>query len=370
MDRKFLATTFTLTGTIIGAGILGLPYVFAKSGMLIGTFWLIILGFILIYVNLCLGEISLSTKERHQLPGYAEKYLGKKYKVLMFFAVIFGVYSALIAYLIGEGQSLSQLFTGTLDYSLYFALGFWLLMTILLRKGLKELKKIEIWGVGIIILLILGIFIFYFPKINFQNYYYNDLNTLFFPFGVILFALLGFTSIPELREEIKGSEKKLKKAIILGTLIPIILYILFSFIFVGALGKNVSEVATLSFGSLVTLLGIFTMLTSYFVLSFSIKDMYEYDLKFSNKKSFLTVSVFPLIIYFILFYFNQLDFVSVLGIGGVISGGLTGILILLITRKAKQNPTRKPEYKIKISWPIIIFLTIIFILGIITQFVY
>ncbi len=370
MDRKFLATTFTLTGTIIGAGILGLPYVFAKSGMLIGSLWLLILGVIMIYVNLCLGEISLSTKERHQLAGYAGKYLGKNYKKLMFFAVVFGVYSALIAYLIGEGQSLSQLFTGTLDYSIYFALGFWLLMTLLLRKGLKELKKVEIWGVGIIIILILGIFIFYFPKINFQNYYYNDLNSLFFPFGVILFALLGFTSIPELREEIKGSEKKLKKAIIIGTLIPIILYIMFSFIFVGVLGKNVTEVATLSFGSLITILGIFTMLTSYFVLSFSLNDIYQYDVLCSNKIRFFLVSLFPLIIYLVLFYFNQLDFVSILGIGGVISGGLTGILILLITRKVKQNSTRKSEYKMKISWPIIIFLTIIFILGIITQFIY
>jgi len=67
MDRKFLATTFTLTGTIIGAGILGLPYVFAKSGMLIGTFWLIILGFILIYVNLYprKSKIPNGTERRH-----------------------------------------------------------------------------------------------------------------------------------------------------------------------------------------------------------------------------------------------------------------------------------------------------------------
>jgi hypothetical protein len=30
--KRFWATTFTLSGTIIGAGILGLPYVFSQSG--------------------------------------------------------------------------------------------------------------------------------------------------------------------------------------------------------------------------------------------------------------------------------------------------------------------------------------------------
>ena len=33
-DKKFWAAAFTLSGTIVGAGILGLPYAFSKSGFL------------------------------------------------------------------------------------------------------------------------------------------------------------------------------------------------------------------------------------------------------------------------------------------------------------------------------------------------
>ena len=124
MDKKFWATAFTLTGTIIGAGILGLPYVFSQSGILVGIFWLIVLGIIMTFVNLCLGEVCLRTKEKHQLIGYSKKYLSKIGSRLMLFALIFGVYSALIAYLIGEGQSLSQLFTGGIDSAIYFAIYF------------------------------------------------------------------------------------------------------------------------------------------------------------------------------------------------------------------------------------------------------
>ena len=45
---------------LIGAGILGLPYVFGKSGFLIGLFWLLFLGLIIMFVNLSLGEITLT----------------------------------------------------------------------------------------------------------------------------------------------------------------------------------------------------------------------------------------------------------------------------------------------------------------------
>jgi len=365
MDKKFWATVFTLTGTIIGAGILGLPYVFSQAGVLIGVFWLLILGFIMVYTNLCLGEIALRTKGKHQLVGYAERYLGLQGKRIMFFAVIFGVYSALIAYLIGEGQSLSQLFIGSTQYAIYFAIGFWLLMTVFLREGLKGLKKLESWGVIVIIVLVVIIAVYFSPQIDLNNFSYNNSSLFFLPFGVILFALLGFSSIPELRMEIKGSEKKFKKAIIFGTLIPIVLYIIFSLTFVGVLGRDVTEVATLSFGKLIIVLGIITMLTSYFVLSFSLNDVYEYDMRVKGFWKFFLVSLFPLLIYLGLYYLNWINFVSVLGLGGVISGGLTGILILLMVLKLGVGGDRVAEYHVPINWFVVWLLGLIFISGMI-----
>jgi len=365
--RKFLSTAFTLTGTIIGAGILGLPYVFAQSGFLIGLFWLIFLGAIVLLVNLYIGEITLRTKDTHQLPGYSEKYLGLWGKRIMFLAVIFGVYSALLAYLIGEGQSLSKLFTGGIEYSLLFGVGFWVVMTTLLQGGLKRLKNIGYWGVIAIISIIFVVFFLLFPGVRLENIAHLNMSKLFLPYGIVLFALLGFTSIPELRREVGQDRKLLKKSILLGVLIPIVLYIMFSFVFVGVLGKNISEVATLSFGGILgiilLLLGIFTMMTSFFVLSFSLKDYFIFDLK-KRKILFLFVSIFPLILYFLVYFFNLAGFVKVLGIGGAISGGIMGILILLINIKAKKKTERKPEYSIPINWFIIGILSLIFLAGI------
>ena len=365
--KSFFAASFTLTGSIVGAGILGLPYVFSKSGFLIGFFWLVALGFVTLFVNLCLGEVSLRTKKTHQLPGYAEKYLGKTGKILMLFAVMFGIYSALLAYLIGEGQSFSKLFFGTLDYSIYFAFAFWVVMTLLLSRGLKELKRVELYGVIAIIGIVISMFFWFLPQVSVNNLHFYDISEFFLPFGVVLFAMLGFTSIPEVRQEIKGDEKLFKNAIILGTIIPVVLYFLFTMIFVGVLGRRVEEIATLSFGNLITLLGIFTMLTSYFVLSFSLRDIFYFDLK-NKRLSFAFVSIFPLVLYMAVIFFNLGDFLKILGIGGVISGGIAGVLILLMNLNSKKKGNRKPEFSIPINWTLIGILSLIFLMGIIAEF--
>jgi tyrosine-specific transport protein len=371
--KKFLSTAFTLTGTIIGAGILGLPYVFSQSGFLIGLLWIFFFGFIITLTMLYLSEVSLRTKGTHQLPGLAEKHLGKAGRNIMIFAMMFGLYASLLAYLIGEGESLSQLLQsliGTPDLSFVLTLLFWLTMTILLSGGIERLRRIESYGVLAVVIIIFGVFIYYLPSIQFSNLTQVNPQKLFLPLGVTMFALLGFTSIPELREEIRGSEKKLKNAIILGASIPIILYIIFTASFVGVLGESVTQIATLSFGPFIIVLGIFTMLTSYFVLSFSIKDMCKYDLNLGNKWIFFWTSLLPLFFFIILYFLELNNFIQIIGIGGVISGGLVGILAVIMNYKSKKQKGRKPEFSIYINKPIALALILIFIVGIILQIYY
>jgi len=201
--RKFVSIAFTLTGTIIGAGILGLPYVFAQAGFFLGLFWLVFLGLVMILINLYLGEVTLRTKQIHQLPGYSSKYLGEWGRKAMSIAIIFGIYSALVAYILGGGQSFSKLFFDNFEYALLFGIAFWILMTSLLsRGGIRRLKNFEFWGVLSIIAIIFIVSFILLPDVQMQNI--TSLGSpgifnIFLPFGVVLFALLGFNSVPELR---------------------------------------------------------------------------------------------------------------------------------------------------------------------------
>lgn len=363
-DNKIIPALATLVGTIIGAGFLGIPYVVSKAGFLAGCFILLFVSLFMLLIKLYLGEISLRTKGNHQLTGYAKKYLGKTGELLMFFAMIFGIYSALTAYLIGEGQSLSYIFFGNTNYSFLFSILFWVILSYLTFIGLKALKKYEKMSMFIVVILFILIFFRYGGKINFENLIYVNKQNLFLPFGVILFSFLGFSAMPEVERILRGKENYMKNVIILGILIPLLFYFIFMLVLVGVFGLEVKEIATLTLGRFYSLLGVVTMFTSYFVSSLAIRDMFRFDLKLGRFKGWVLCSVVPLILFLLVYFFNFSSFTQILGIAGIISGGLTGILILFMNYKAKRYGNRNPEYSVRINKLIIFLLSLIFIIAV------
>jgi len=369
MVNKLFVAISALTGTTIGAGFLGIPYVVAKSGFLIGLIWMCLISIMMLLINLMIGEVALSTDTIHQIPGYASRYLGKRAKVFLFTASIIGLYAALIAYLVGEGESLSFLIFNSGNYALFLGLGFWFLVALISLKGIRSFKKIEPLMVIAVFLVILILGIISFHKINVANLSYNSPAFLFFPFGVILFAFLGYSSIPEMRRVLINNEKLMKKAIIIGSLIPLFVYILFTVVVLGIYGPGVEEIATISFGKIVSLLGIFTMFTAFLALSLALQDTYRFDFYLSLRKAwFLTVFV-PVALFVPIRIFNLAGFVKILGLGGAISGGLISIAVLLIHEKLKgQKKHRETEFKISLPLILKMLFIFIFFVGIAYQF--
>ncbi len=360
---KTLAATTTLIGTIIGAGILGIPYVIMKSGFLPGLVLLILIAIIMIITLLYLGEIALRTKEHHHLTGYAELYLGKKGKLLMFIAFASGIYSAILAYLIGEGESLSYLFFNTGQYSLHLGIAFWLVLSAISYLGIKALENGEEIGVILILILVMSISIFALNKINPANLTYINLQNIFIPFGVVLFAFMGFASIPEVRRILKEKPSSLKKTIITAYITTLIIYALFTLVVLGFQGANTPQIATLSLGKPFILLGILTMFTSYIALTMAMIDTLKFDFQIPKNISWALTITIPLILLVLLETYKVADFTKVLGIGGVLAGGLTAILILFMVKSAKQKGKRKPEYQIPYSKILTAILITIFALG-------
>jgi len=361
-----------LVGCIIGAGILGIPYVVAKAGFITGIIDIVLIGIVMAIMHLYLGEVVLRTKGNHQLVGYAEKYLGKAGKNLMWFAMLFVIYGALVAYTIKEGEFLNALFNtyfggSPFTYSLIF-LG---VMAFLVYFELNVLEKSEMLMVSILLGVIFLICIFALPHVSITNLNSFNPNYFLMPYGVILFAFLGVVSIPEMKEELKENKAYLKKAIILGCFIPLVVYIIFAAVVVGVTGINTTDGAILGLGNAIgyemlvfgTLFGIIAMMSSFLILAFSLKEMFKYDYKIDKFSSwFLTCSV-PLVI----FMLGVKSFVRTISIVGSVSGGLMGILIVLMYIKAKRLGNRKPEYSIKksniISWVLIL----LFVFGIVYE---
>jgi len=368
---SFISATAIISGTAIGAGYLSIPYVISKTGFLPGIFYIVILGLIMLFFKLLLGEVTLRTEGEHQQTGYAEKYLGKTGKYLMFFAMIFGIFSALVAYIIAEGQSISYVLTGSFNNAIYFSIGFWILMCILTYDGLYLLKKLGKFAILLVALFVILLFILFFKDITMSNisYYNLDYKNLFLPFGVILFSFIGFSSIPEARRILYENERLLKKTIIWGLVLPIIFYLIFTFIIVGVFGKNVLEIATFNLGRFFSIIAIITMFVSFFSQSLAIRDMFRFDFNLGRFKGWFLSSILPLVLFLIVIKFKSISFVDILSFAGIISSGLTAGLIILMNKKAKLKGDRKPEYSIKLNKYLITLALIIFLLGIFSALV-
>ena len=366
-NKTFLAGISILIGTAIGAGVLGIPYVVAKSGFLIGVIHILLIGAIILLTNLYLGEIVLRTKGKHQLGGYAKKYLGKTGSFFMSFAIFFSVYSAILAYLVGISESFSFLFFSNFNYSILIGILFGVFMSYLLWRGLKALKTFEKFGVSAIFLLFILIIIFFLKKISFANLTAINTNFLFLPFGVVLFALLSFFALPEINFVLKKDKILMKKILVFGTLITILFYVLFAFVVVGFNGVETPEIATVALGPIFIMLGIFTMFTSYLALGNALRDHLIYDFKFKRISSWILSSLIPIFLFLLVKISKYFTFTKILSIGGAVSGGIIAILIFLMSKKAKEKKERKPEYSIYINWFIIILLSLIFAAGIVRE---
>ncbi len=112
------------------------------------------------------------------------------------------------------------------------------------------------------------------------------------------------------------------------------------------------------------------MFTAFFALGIALKEVFQYDFKFKKNSCFLLTIIPVLILSVLIILFKLTTFIKLLGFIGSIAGGLAAILVLLMVKQAKSKGDRSPEYKIPLNWIMIVILIIIFLAGIVYQFVF
>lgn len=357
--NKTLGSSSLFTGTIIGAGILGLPYIIEQTGFIIGLMEIIFIGFIILLISLMTGEIVLRTKQSHQIPGLVEKYIGKKTKHIITFLSLVFMYGAMIAYIQGCGNIIILLgFTPLIAKLLCF-----ILLTTIIHFGIKGVEDGELILTPLIIICILIISVstlFYFEPSNLAKV---DISNTLSPIGVIMFAFAGLFAIPQMKEILGSEKKKLRKSILIGYFIPFLIYIFFVFSCIGALGENISEIATISLGNQYgifflifgNLFAFFAMATCFISIGNSAKEIYNQDYKINNNLSTI-LALFPSLIAL----GNFSTFTQILSLTGSIVFTPILIIVIYVFYKAKKKGERKPEYELKIPnwslWLIVLFL--------------
>ncbi len=393
--HKFLVAVSTLAGTIVGAGILGIPYVLAKGGFVYGSLLIFFLGAAFVLLNLYGGEMILRTKETFQLTGYIGKYLGNWGKGLMTFAMVFGIYGALTAFLIGEGEVLKSIFgeptflasftfipTSILSLlqTHFYSILFFIIASLIIFHGVKAAGEVELGVISILIVIVFLIGIFSIKNISVSNFNTFNPASFFLPYGVILFSFMGIAAVPEINEQFGKNKKDFKKAIIVGSIIPLVLYFLFSLIVVGIVGLENFEllganerIATVALsvysgsflGLLANIFAVFTMFTTFLTLAIALSEVYEYDYKINKYLALALTLIVPII----LALGNLTTFISALAFVGCVTGGIEAILIILAYWKAKKLGNRKPEYSLNLPKSLSYVLITIFVIGIVYKLV-
>jgi len=351
--RKTLEASFLFAGTIIGAGVLALPSVIAQTGALYGTMMMLVVGVIVLLVALMFGEVVLRTKEPHQLPGLAEKYVGRKTMKLAILFSVLSMYGALIAYIHGCGLVLAQMFGLPLVAA---KLLFFVPMAGIIYFGIKGVEESETLMTTLMLACMIaitaGAFFFFDPS----NLALNDATKILLPVGVLVFALEGLPAIPQMSEVLGDEKRNLKKSIIIGFSIPLILYILFSVACIGALGTDISEIATLSltkYGSVFSTFGnvfaIFAMATGFIALSNAIAETYSEDMKINGKLSWALACFVPLIALSIAnVILPKLNFTDIVSYTGILFTGPYYLITIYTYYKARNSMERVPEYKLRL----------------------
>lgn len=323
---------FLLLGTMIGAGIFSLPVALSKSSFWLFAVFALVLALVMAKINWYYRQIVNSVRERSQLGGYVHRILGKNWSFVSVIFLLFSTVGALLAYLILAGQFLSAITSLTSVQSTWLFYG---LMFLLLYFGGRHLEMLDVY-MTVVKVILLGLSIVL--TFNFQHFQQVlgfvspqfGVKTALLTYGSVLFALTGYSIIPELKKDVNE-----KKAINLTLLISVIFYLLFSINFLFFVQNGQFVFPNRLVMVLFNLTGFFSVLTPYLMLSWVSYDLFDKDLGFPKKEALLITLILPLLFYLM----GMHDFLTVISVsGGVFLGGIA----ILITQMYKvQFPDRQ-----------------------------
>lgn len=345
-----------IVGANVGSGILGLAYSSRLAGWPILVLWLAVAGLFTTFSMLYVAESALRTKKPLQLPGLAEKYVGKVGSVLIFISVCANSIGCMVAYTTGSGNILCTLlglpnWAGSLLFTVPCVLVVWF--------GLKATGLWEkFMSTGMVVLLgIIVIASFLSGKVDVSRAVYANWTYAVPLLSSAIFCYIAQYAVPELARGMRHTPKKLPVAIILGMFITGVLLAVVPLAVLSLTGaEEVTQVATLAWGQALGTWALYTanifalcaMMTSYWAVGGSmltnIVDMFKLKDEKDTKTRLIAIActVLPP---FILAYAGLVSFVDAIGWAGTFGGVIMSIVPVLMLNNARKKGDIEPEWK-------------------------
>jgi tyrosine-specific transport protein len=228
--------TLLVAGCSIGAGMLGIPVVSSLVGFFPSLLLSTLSWIYMCTTGLLLLEVNLSFKEDVSLISISQKYLGSFGKILTWGLFLYLFYSLLVAYISGTASLVSDFsndFFGVSLSPIKATLPILFLFGVLIFLGTFFVDECNR-------LLMIGLFATYFtllffglPKINPSYLTKVDFSASQAVLSLMVIMFGYHNLVPTLTTYLNHDVKKLKLTIILGSLIPLVIYLLWQLLILG-----------------------------------------------------------------------------------------------------------------------------------------
>jgi len=360
---RVVSGTFLIAGTMIGAGMLGIPLVTGVAGFVPGLLVTLAVWFFMYCTGLLFLEVTLWLPDGSNVLSISGRFFGKWGRLLSGGMFIFLYYCLMIAYFAAGAPLLAGALgiapTTWLSFSIFGAI-----FAIIVAIGPKFIDRANMMlSVGMIaawfILIGGGGDQVELPRLTYTNW-----SAMIFAMPV-LFSAFGFHNIiPSLCTYLNRDKRAMRIAIFWGSVIPLIVYIVWQWLIIGALPQLVIA-GTLKSGLPITsafqfvtgeryfahvarFFAFFAIVTSTLGVSFSMVDFLGDGFKVVHrtgwKRIALTLLTFtpPLI----LAALNPGIFTTALGIaGGFGEAFLNGLLPIGLLWVGKYSCNLKADLK-------------------------
>jgi len=401
LKNRLLGSVMLISGTAIGAGMLALPTSTAAAGFLPTICIFLVVWGMTVASALLLLEVNLSLPHARDMLSMAEASLGKPGKIVTWFAFMCLLYALTAAYITGGAQwidtGLSQLplqnsshpvlhFVATWQKEISAVL-FTTLLSLIIYLGTHAVDHVNRLFMVLMAVSFIGIESIGLNSHAGQVQTVGDAATLWPAIPVIITSFGFHPVIPSLSEYLNRDRTRLKKAILIGSTIPLIVYIMwigtvFNWLPADAIQSMVHAGDKLSAFILLTsqygntpLLALFlkvfalaVLLTSFLGVAMSLFHFLEDGLHHRVSHPLIVTLITFLPPLFFALKFPQ-GFIFALGFGGIFVAVLLGILPCLMAWKVRQQNTHTQRLLLG-GRPVLILLMLLFTIVIAIEVYY
>lgn len=338
---SFFEAVCLVAGSGIGGGVMAVPYLVSKTGLIPAVFVMLIAYAVTLVLHVMVAELSLRSQNASELLSVFHRHLfrGKKpLSVLFYFLMAFILCANLAAYIAGAGETLAAILP--VPKATASAL-FFLAAAAVVFLGLRKVAASEARAVIVMlaILAALAVLSLIIPKHQSLSFPRLSLRPVLAVYGMVMFSLSALFSVPQAAASMENAKKRILPAVALGLLINLAVIFLICLLTL-LCSEEVTEVAIIGWsralGPAVNILGslfiVLAMLSTFWSISLQLSDMTR-ELFHAGRKTAWLVATLPSFVLALLPVSSFLELMR-------LAGGAVAVVIALMVIPAYLNAAR------------------------------